>query len=473
MQKIRTRRFLRSFSVRIGVLVFVMLCITMTTLRIISYVNSISSAYNDIRLIVNAHLQEIDEAMELHGLAYVKKLVQTTVEESRDKHLFLALRTPKSLVGNLTRWPAGKSKPHGWSHASVPRPASGNVYSTGISGSQGGDVEIYYRIVRYPHNVDLLVGYDMQRVNLIRETLTNVLVSNTIVSIFLSFAIVVLVIWLLNRHLQRFNVICDQVMEGNLGYRIELHDSADQFDRLGNNLNRMLDWINLLINTVKDTSNSIAHDMRTPISRLRLELRALSEKPELPGHLRGDVLGTIDQLDAVVAMFDNILNIAKAESNTTRELFDTINFSELVTDVVDLYEPLLEEKHLELIRHIPDTEIPYLGDKQLIGQSLANLLDNAVKFAREGGRIEVTLEVRDPVRGERELRVTVADSGPGIPAELRDKVIQRFFRLDKSRNSAGVGLGLSLVNAVMQLHQGELVLEDNQPGLKATLIFPL
>ena len=199
----------------------------------------------------------------------------------------------------------------------------------------------------------------------------------------------------------------------------------------------------------------------------------MSEKPELPGHLRGDVLGTIDQLDAVVAMFDNILNIAKAESNTTRELFDTINFSELVTDVVDLYEPLLEEKHLELIRHIPDTEIPYLGDKQLIGQSLANLLDNAVKFAREGGRIEVTLEVRDPVRGERELRVTVADSGPGIPAELRDKVIQRFFRLDKSRNSAGVGLGLSLVNAVMQLHQGELVLEDNQPGLKATLIFPL
>lgn len=430
----------------------------MTTLRMTILSNSVTAAYNDIRLVVSAHIQEIDEAMQLHGLPYVVQLVESVSTDPRDKHLYLAIRGPGLFAGNLPSWPDARQDHLGWAEAELDLP----------DGTP--NVRIYFKTVKYRDDIELLVGYDLQNVILIRETLSHVLLDNTILAFILSFAIVLLILWLLNRHIQRFNAVCDQVMEGNLGYRINPSGSSDQFDKLSINLNRMLDWINLLIDTTKDTSNSIAHDMRTPLSRLRLELRALSIHPQLHESLRDDVVLMVNQLDALVSMFDNILSIARAESRAERELFSPFNIVELIEDIVDLYTPLFEERDMMISRDTPATDILFYGDKHLIGQCLVNLLENCIKFAVGADSIMVAIASTDH-DSIREIRLTVADNGPGIAADLREKVKQRFFRGDKSRNTEGAGLGLSLVDAVVKLHHGTLLLEDNDPGLKATLVF--
>jgi len=169
-------------------------------------------------------------------------------------------------------------------------------------------------------------------------------------------------------------------------------------------------------------------------------------------------------------MLDNILKIAKAESKTARELFAPFDIVELIKDVLDLYEPLLEEKQLIWCRTIPAQTISFLGDKHLVGQCLVNLLENSIKYAVKADSIEVALS-SNIKNGTGEIRISAADNGPGIETELRESVKQRFFRGDKSHHTEGFGLGLCLVNAVVKLHHGELILEKNCPGLKATLVF--
>jgi signal transduction histidine kinase len=279
-----------------------------------------------------------------------------------------------------------------------------------------------------------------------------------------SLAVSLLLVWLLNRFLRRFNLACDRVMAGNITHRIKTYGTDDEFDRLAENVNRMLDWNGALIAMVKDSSNSIAHDMRTPLSRLRLELRALSDRARLDAETRKLVMEQVECVDRLVEMFDNILNIAKAESRSSTELFESVDISRLVQDVLEFYQPVIEKKHLFLCMDIPEAPLVLRGDKQLLSQAMVNLIDNACKFTPKGGRIEVRLE-----REGNKILLTVADSGIGIPAELLEKVKERFFRMDTSRHTAGHGLGLSIVNAVAVLHQGALALEDNFPGLKATL----
>ena len=453
----RIRNFLRSFSLRVGLIFFVALCTTLIVLRVQAYYQSLSTSYEDIRDLINAHAEEIDQGIEKYGASYAKYLVHAIIEEAEDKHLYLLFRDGKSLTGNLGAWPADVDPKATWQEILIP---------------QGDDKEepkpaihLLVKISSYKHKTyTLLIGYDLQRVDQLRNTLLRVAISNALLSLFMSFIISVMVVWLINLYLQGINRAAERVMHGQLQYRVPVSGANDQFDKLSANINGMLDWIATLLGTVKDSTNALAHDMRTPLSRHRLELRALTDDPDLPKKTREKINDAVKRVDGIVEMFDDILSIAKAESRSGTELFAPFNITETVEDVTEFYASLLEKKNLRMGMDLPAWPVRMIGDKQLVTQAIVNLLDNAAKYTPEGGEIKVSLR-----QEAAHIVITIADNGPGIPAQFLDKAKDRFFRVDESRNTPGTGLGLSLANAVAGLHHGTLVLEDNAPGLRAIL----
>lgn len=447
------RALARSFSFRVGGLIFLALCAIMITTRVLFYFQSIEAAHGSVRKLLDAHVEEVSNGLEHNGVVYARNLVETIVEEGRDKHLYLELQKGDAFTGNLAIRDHVPLAARGLFEVAVPR-----------ADEDEPPQHLLFRVIEYPNKVVLRVAYDMESVDLLRRTLLRSLAANAAIAFLLSLFLSFLIVKLLDRYFRRFNVACDQVMAGNLDYRIATFGANDEFDKLAANLNRMLDWVKALLGMVKDANNAIAHDIRTPLSRLRLEMSALAQEPELSERTRAQVERQIEQVDNLVDMFDSLLVIAKAESRSGIELFEAFDLAQLVRDVSAFYAPIMEEKQLPLQLDVSFEPLMYTGDKQLLSQALVNLLDNACKYSAPGGTIKVALEqVGD------QIRLTVADRGCGIPPGLMHKAKERFVRGDDSRHTKGYGLGLSLVAAVATLHQGELRLADHAPGLMATL----
>ena len=269
------------------------------------------------------------------------------------------------------------------------------------------------------------------------------------------------------RRLETINRTTRQIIDGQLHARIPRSASEDELDRLAANLNDMLDKIERLMTGLRHLSEDIAHDLRTPLNRLRgqLEMAALEMQEGDP--VRDAVQDAILEADRLLDMFGALLSIAKAEAGYQQMPLTDVALSPVVWRVVELYEPVAEEKGVVLRVRI-DRPVTIRGQEQLLAQALANLVDNAVKYTPDGGEILVSVS-----SGEKPgtVELMVADSGPGIPPEDRERVLRRFIRLDWSRSTPGNGLGLSLVDAVTRLHGAKLVIEDNDPGLRIRLCF--
>ena len=255
------------------------------------------------------------------------------------------------------------------------------------------------------------------------------------------------------------------IMAGDLSGRLSVIGSGDEFDRLGGNLNEMLDQIEKLMSGVRDVSNAIAHDLRTPLTRLRTNLEQLRDEAQ-SNDVRARIEATLTEADALLATFSSLLRITEIEAGNRRSEFGEVRLDKLITDVVELYEPLAAEKNLHLTA---DTLTPLRtgGDRDLLFQAISNLVDNAIKYAPANGA--VTIRLGTAPAGPR---VIVTDSGTGIPVDERRRVFERFYRLETHRGSPGSGLGLSLVAAVVNLHGGSVTLEDNRPGLRVQLDLP-
>ena len=240
---------------------------------------------------------------------------------------------------------------------------------------------------------------------------------------------------------------------------------GDEFDRLGGNLNEMLDQIETLMAGVRDVSNAIAHDLRTPLTRLRNHLEQLQTDTE-NDEMRGKIEETLGEADGLLATFASLLRIAQIEAGNRRRDFSEIGINALVDDVVELYEPLATEKKVDLTADIA-TSVRTSGDRDLLFQAISNLVDNAIKYTPENGTATIQLSAAPATS-----RIVVSDSGTGIPEAERERVFDRFYRLEAHRGSLGSGLGLSLVAAVVSLHEGSITLEDNHPGVRVKLDLP-
>jgi signal transduction histidine kinase len=263
------------------------------------------------------------------------------------------------------------------------------------------------------------------------------------------------------------------IMAGDLAGRLPVAGTGDELDRLADHVNAMLDRIVALMHGLTEVSDNIAHDLKTPLTRLRNRCeQALRHKGDVVDY-RAVLESTIEESDELIRTFDALLMIARAESGHARDNMTEFDAAEIARDVAELYEPLADENGLAL-KLDASGKATVRGNRELVSQALANLVDNAIKYAGPYGKLNgegAEILVKAGSEGEL-ITLSVEDRGPGIPEAERDRVVERFVRLEQSRSQPGSGLGLSLASAVARLHGGELKLEDNKPGLRSIIALP-
>ena len=261
--------------------------------------------------------------------------------------------------------------------------------------------------------------------------------------------------------------VANRISPRDLSQRIPVSRAGDAFDRLAAQINAMLDRISALMEELRLLTDSLAHDLRSPVSRLRSAAHAAAEAsdPAEQEELLGSV---IRQADSLMRILTAVLEISRSEALTGRKQFNWFDVGELAAELAEMYDPLADERGASLEYDRPSRPVPLFGHRQLLAQAVSNLVENAIRYGSTGGEIRVHVEP-----GERQIRVEVGDRGPGIPADRRDEARRRFGRLDSSRSDEGAGLGLALAEAIAHLHEGKLKLADNGPGLLTILELPV
>jgi signal transduction histidine kinase len=257
------------------------------------------------------------------------------------------------------------------------------------------------------------------------------------------------------------------IIHGDLKHRLPTHLSDDELNTLSLTINGMLEQIELLVHGVKNVSNSIAHDLRTPLAELRSRLEELALIRPAAEETFLEIDGAVADVDRVIRIFDALLRLAEIDAGMRRSGFVSIDVTELAATAVEFYAPAAELKNIALNFH-SDGPLPVSGDPILLAQALSNLIDNALKFAPDGGVIDVAVHRR----ADGPVEIAVTDNGPGINDAEKAKVVERFYRGDASRGTPGVGLGLSLVQAVAKLHGSAIEMSDQNPGLRVMLTLP-
>lgn len=285
-----------------------------------------------------------------------------------------------------------------------------------------------------------------------------------------SFAVVALAIaggiWLAKRVQRRLDAIADTmnaISHGQLDARIPLIGSNDDIDLLSSRVNAALDRLSTMVDGVRQVSNDIAHELKTPLNRLQLMVESAIRKPRNNRRELHDALEEIGRLDAT---FEAMLRIARIESGAGKSRFAAIDLAQLLNDLVEIFADVAADEGRRLSFAGPPSGIQIEGDRDLVTQLFVNLIENALRHAPPSSAIHVSL-----VREQSRIVGTVADDGPGIPAAERTNVLRRLYRLDKSRSTPGSGLSLSIVAAIAELHGADLVLDDNAPGLRVTVVF--
>ena len=311
-----------------------------------------------------------------------------------------------------------------------------------------------------PNGLFAFVGQDAFRVNVAEHTLVmSYLWSGALAGLAALLAGLVLSRGFLHR-IDAINQTSLAIMQGNLKKRIPTRGTSDEVDRLSTNLNRLFDSNHALLESLRQVTVNIAHDLRTPLSRLRNKLEDLKNQRGLHLKFRGQLDEAIAESDQLLVTFSALLRIAQIESGSRKKVFTKVSLSDLAEKVFAIYQAVAEDEGYKLVAKI-SPNIDCLGDGELLLQLCVNLVENAIRHTPKGTTI--SLEVMSPAK------LQVCDNGPGIPAEQRDKVQERFYRLEQSRTTSGNGLGLALVAAIASLHDSKLVLEDNRPGLRASI----
>lgn len=407
---------------------------------------------------VAAELRALSDRYREEGINGLQVAVsQRSAPGSDPENVYLlADQSLRPVSGNLRNWPEEAVPDGSWRQLQLYR-----------RDQEGGPVLVGARAFQLPDGSRLLVGRDMEA----RRSFQTTLLRNLGISLGVTLAIGLIGgIMVSRRLLRRVDAVTEtsrRIMDGDLTQRVPQGRSGDEFDRLAESLNRMLERIESLMGGMRLVTDSLAHDLRSPLTRLkgRIELTLLG--PDDPDTYRQALEQALAEIDIIQSTFNALLSIAEAESGASRTRLEPIPLHSMVTDVAELYSPVAEEAGLDLVIE-PLEEAQVLGHRQLLAQALVNLLDNAVKYGAEGERIELALQ-----RSGGLAELVVRDHGPGIPEEARGRVLERFVRLDEARSQPGSGLGLSLVAAVARLHKSKLSLEAADPGLLVRWSFPL
>lgn len=437
---------------------------------LVFYVTSMSQGLlrDQIRETVAQEASEIEQVFTRGGMNGLLRALERRARQPGANLYIIASPAGEILAGNVLSLQPGVLDQEGWTTAPFRYERYGDE---GKSERHAALAEVFL----LPNSLKILVGRDLGDPENFRG-----LVRQSLVVALGIMGIGALAIWYLIgrnalRRMDRMSGASQRIMDGDLTQRLPVGGSGDEFDRLSESLNAMLGRIEKLNEGLRQVSDNIAHDLKTPLTRLRNKAEAALAGKTEPAEFRESLSEIIAESDQLIRTFNALLMISRVEAGSAVAEMGPVDLTQIVADCVELYEPAAEDAGLSVKSEIaPDIQI--IGNRELIGQALGNLLDNAIKYAE--GASEGRIVVRLAREGETAL-LSVADNGPGIPAEHRADALKRFVRLDKSRSKPGTGLGLSLVEAVMEVHHGTLKLDATvgekgmEHGLTATMRFPV
>jgi signal transduction histidine kinase len=407
---------------------------------------------------IQAESNGIVEQYDAGGLQGLRRVIQRRSAAYPNRASIYLLTDPsgRPLAGNIDSWPLVEPDPEGWMtfklNVQTEEETTERRRALARAFLVGGDFR-------------LLVGREVEDRMHVQSLIKKALGWGLALTLLLGLAGGFLMSRGMLGRVDAINRTTRRIMAGDLSQRIDLRGSRDEFDQLTENLNAMLDQIERLLDGMRQVTDNIAHDLRTPLNRLRARVEVALLKDLDAADARALLEQTLADVEAMIGTFNALLAIARAEAGSERASFASIDLAALTADLAELYGPLAEEKGIVFARSCP-SGVRVGGNRELLAQALANLLDNAIKYTPEGGVVELQV-----AHGPRGPVITVADSGPGIPEADRERVLERFVRLESHRTTPGNGLGLSLVKAVAVLHGASLRLEDNRPGLRVRLEF--
>jgi len=407
---------------------------------------------------IGAEVQGLAEQYRQRGLSGLLDIVKERSKENSGSIYLFTNFVGRRLAGNLDGLPVGAVGKEGWIE-----------FPYGIHTKNGHDKHIaraYH--LQLAGGFKLVVGRDVAE----RRELARVIRTALFWALGLAFVFGVGGAFLLSRNflarIDSISATSRTIMAGDLTERMPVTGTNDELDRLAIGLNEMLDQIERLMMGMKEVSSNIAHDLRTPLTRMRTRVEAALRSGGNEDKTQA-LQSTLAETDQLLATFNALLSIAKAEAGQARAGFVRVNLSELVEEMAELYEPIVEDEGGVLDLKVAK-DVMIAGDRQLLAQLMTNLIDNSLKYGRDPKTNIPTISLQTIIVDNKPTLI-VADKGVGIADKDRDRVTERFVRLEESRSAPGNGLGLSLVKGVVKLHKGEMVLQDNKPGLKVSIKF--
>jgi signal transduction histidine kinase len=406
----------------------------------------------EVAAVIAEDSNSIANHLEARGLPAAAELIQQRIAAGAPGKVLIVLADGswKVLAGSVKEWPAALERAEGW-HAFDLSPGR-------------------YRalVATLPGDLHLAVGRELSAVFVIRWLFFAGLALAMGAVLLLALSGAFFIRRAILARAEALNRTTSAIMRGDLRQRLPRSGLGDELDLLAETINGMLDQIDQLVGAVRNTSNAIAHDLRTPITELRAQLETLLRPRPAPDATCAEIAGAIDDVDRVIGIFNAILRLAEIDAGLRRSGFTRFDLAAIVEEMIDTYAPIAEGRQIALAGAISAHPM-LLGDPSLIAQAVGNVLDNALKYTPRWGSVSVAVTTPSPGNAA----VVIADTGPGIPASERERATERFYRGDASRGTPGTGLGLSLVAGVAKLHAGTLDLANNAPGLKATLTFPI
>jgi len=403
------------------------------------------------------------EYMDLRGVyeqsgreGLIALIRQRTADKAFAGHVYI-LSDPSSavLAANLREWPPTAVAPSGWTEFRAP----------GASPEGGGSPLVRGMVNTFPNGVRLLVGQDISDLDRFAGEIKTAVISVVLLIFVLAGVASILVTRRTVGRIEQINATSRAIMASGLDKRIPLRGTHDEWDRVAENLNLMLDRIETLMGEVKQVSDNVAHDLRTPLTRARLSLERGRTNATTLEQLQLVVDKAIAGIDQSLSIVTALLRLAEIENSRRSSAFGDVALGEMLREVCDMYEPIAEDKQIALSVASSGKHV-VRGDRDLLVEAVANVLDNAIKFTPPGGSVKLEL-----IRGADETSLRVTDSGPGISNQEQEAVLRRFYRSDKIRNTPGVGLGLNLVSAIAKLHGFRLVIHPG-PGGRVEIVCP-
>jgi signal transduction histidine kinase len=477
----RLSAIMRTTAARLSALYLILFALAAVFLVIYMTSLSVRMLTTQTRETINEEIQGLAGAYQRGGLPLLVRVIERRSRQPGANLYLIADPNGRILAGNVQNLEAGVIAVNGWIERPFAyqrfgetdperrfAPAPGNAIAQPAAADELRHRAIA-QIIRLPNRMILLVGRDLGEPERFREVVRRALIAALGMMAFGG-----LVIWYFvgRQALRRIDAVSAagaRIMGGDLSGRLPVSGAGDEFDRLSENLNAMLARIAALNEGLRQVSDNVAHDLKTPLTRLRNRAEAALSGKRRTAEYREALEGTIVESDQLIRTFNAILMISRLEAGQSAETTAPVDLAEAVRDVVELYEPAAEEVGVGLEARV-EAGVEIMGNRELIGQALSNVVDNAIKYSAgtsAAPAVSVSLE-----RAGDELRVVVDDNGPGIPEEDRERVTERFVRLETSRSRPGSGLGLSLAKAVMKFHGGRLDLTRRDPGLSVAMVFP-